>query len=133
MFFINAKEPITEDQKVTKILGCFENGIIYDWTSNEHERLAKLSYTEFMKEFRKRWLPNNWEQVVHTELMNSRLKPPQSFEDWADQVLLQNVLLQNTASHMNDDQLQIQLAVALDEELRTMASDDTDIAQTTDL
>jgi hypothetical protein len=85
-----------------------------------------------MKEFRAHWLPDKWEQTVHTEILNSCLRPPQRFEDWADQILSNNVSLQNTASHMNDEQLRIQLMAALDDELHTLVTDNN-ISEVSDL
>ena len=32
-YFINAKDGIPDDKKVMKILGCFEESVIDDWTS----------------------------------------------------------------------------------------------------
>ena len=36
-YFINAKDGVADDMKVTKILGCFKNNLIADWTSTEQE------------------------------------------------------------------------------------------------
>ena len=74
-FFINTKDTITEDNKVTKILGCFENTLVADWASTDWERLAKLKFDEFMKEFWSRWLPSNWEQIVRTQMLGTPLNP----------------------------------------------------------
>lgn len=123
-YFINAKDGVADDIKVTKILGCFENALVDDWASTERERLSALNFTEFMKEFRERWLPPNWEQMVRTQMLGTPLNPrTQKFEAWAAQVLSHNVSLRNTNSHMTDEKLRMQLEIMLDEELRTLASE----------
>ncbi|KAH9024699.1 hypothetical protein EDB85DRAFT_1870020 [Lactarius pseudohatsudake] len=129
-YFLNAKDGVPDDAKVTRIIGCFENSLIYDWAQEDCERLIKLTFTDFMKEFRLQWLPANWEQNVRTEMLNSRLDPSQKFDVWAAQILSYNVSLRNTKSHMTDDQLRTQLETALDEELRIIATDENINAET---
>ncbi|KAH9009482.1 hypothetical protein EDB85DRAFT_2162677 [Lactarius pseudohatsudake] len=123
-FFINAKDGVEDNEKVKRIIGCFENTLVDDWALCDSERLMALTFPEFMKQFRARWLPLNWEQAVRTQMLNSRLDPSQRFDAWSDQILSYNVSLRNTTSHMSDAQLRIQLEAALDEELRTMATDE---------
>ncbi len=72
-FFLNAKDGMPNDQKVAQILGVFDNGLISDWANTHKDRLVKLTFPEFMKEFCEQWLPDNWEQSVHTQMLNSRL------------------------------------------------------------
>ena len=123
-YFLNAKGGVTEEQKVTRIMGCFQNDLVDDWTQVEKTRLLALTFEEFMKEFRERWLPPNWEQAVRTQMLNTRLSPSQRFQPWAAQILSHNVSLRNTQSHMTDAQLRTQLEAALDEELRALAAEE---------
>lgn len=122
-YFLNAKDGVDDEKKVTRIIGCFENILVDDWAQVERDRLIELTFETFMKEFRRRWLPHNWEQAVRTKMPNSRLDPSQKFETWAAQILSHNVSLRNTTSHMNESQLRTQLEAALDEELRAMATE----------
>lgn len=111
-----------DEMKVTKILGCFKNNLIADWTSTEQERLAKLTFEDFMKEFRECWLPDDWEQIICVEMLGTRLDPKiHHFETWAVQIMSHNVLLRNTPSFLTDDQLHSQLDTMLDAELQTLA------------
>jgi hypothetical protein len=122
-FFLNSKEPITDAEKTAKVLGCFESNVVDDWAGTERDRLAALSFSDFMKAFRKRWLDHNWEHDVLTEIRTSRLVPPGSFDDWASKILSLNVSLRNTPSHLTEPEIRKQLDVALDVELRTLAKD----------
>ena len=108
--------------KVMKILGCFENNLIADWTSTEQEQLAKLTFEEFMKEFCECWLPDDWEQIIRVEMLGTCLDPKlHHFETWAAQIMLHNISLQNTPSFLTDEQLRLQLDIMLDAELQTLA------------
>ena len=132
-FFVNALDTIPEDKKVARILGCFRNSVIADWSRTERERLSKMTFGEFMIAFRKRWLPSKWEQTVRTELMNSRLYSSQTFDDWTQHVLSLNVSLQGTPSHMSDAQLKAQLENAQDNELRVMVLAEAEISKISEL
>ena len=119
---MNIKGGVADDQKVRKLLGSFKNTLIQDWMSTETDRLIQLSFTDFMDEFRERWLPTNWEQNVLTQMLGSHLDPArQTFEAWASQILSHNVSLRKTKSHMTEEALRRQLEIMLDEELRTLA------------
>lgn len=50
-YFINTKDRVTNKAKVTKILGCFEESMVDDWTSTNQEQLMKMTFPDFMKEF----------------------------------------------------------------------------------
>lgn len=63
------KELIANDKKVAKILSCFELNIVVEWMSTDWEHLIEKTFTEFMKEFCTYWLPNNWEQMVLTQML----------------------------------------------------------------
>ena len=133
VYFMNVKGGVPDDQKVTKLLGSFRNTLIDDWMSTETDRIVQLSFTEFMDEFRERWLPTNWEQSILTQMLGNHLDPTkQTFEAWAAQILSHNVSLRKTKSHMTDEALRRQLEIMLDEELRTLACE-TNVAEITNL
>ena len=122
VYFMNVKGGVTDDQKVKKLLGSFKNTLVNDWMSTECDRLIQLPFSDFMEEFRERWLPANWEQTVLTQMLGKHLDPAKStFEAWAAQILSHNVSLRGTKSHMTDKALRRQLEIMLDEELRTLA------------
>ena len=51
-YFINTKGGIEDNLKVSRILRCFENDLINDWILVNRERFTKLSFKDFMIEFR---------------------------------------------------------------------------------
>ena len=118
-YYMNAKGGVQDGQKVTKILGCFENPLVNDWILVNRSRLRTLTFEEFMVEFRQRWLARNWEEDVAMHILSSRLDPKQmTFEEWAAQLQTWNVALRGTDSHIDDDQMRRQLDANLDTELR---------------
>jgi hypothetical protein len=120
-FFMNAKGGITDGQKVTRLFGSFKNPLINDWISCERTTLATLSFPEFMKEFRRLWLPTNWENAVKAQVLGSRLDPSKDkFEIWVAHVQTLNATLRGTSSHLNNEQLLLRLEVNLDEDLRLL-------------
>jgi hypothetical protein len=133
VFFLNGKEYIPDDRKVAKILGCFEQDFVAEWASTEREHLIKKTLEEFLKEFRTRWLPNDWEQKITTLMISTRLDlTKQTFADWSSQILSHNICLRNYPAHMDEKALRTQLYVMLDEELRILSSE-TKISEITEL
>ena len=123
-YFVNAKGGIEDDVKVSRILGCFENDLVNDWISVNKERFTTLSFTEFMVEFRARWLPHDWEQSLRSKILSARLFPKkQRFEEWAASIQSLNVSLRGTTSHLDDDRIRLQLEAGLDEDLQIAARD----------
>ena len=123
-YFVNAKGGIEENLKVSRILGCFENDLVNDWISVNHERFTLLTFVEFMKEFRSRWLPHDWEQSIRAKILSACLFPKkQCFEEWAAFIQSLNVSLRGTPSHLDDDRIRLQLEAGLDEDLQTAARD----------
>ena len=123
-YFVNAKGEIDDNIKVSCTLGCFENDLINNWISFNCEHFTVLTFPEFMTKFRSRWLPYNWEQMLHGKILSARLYPKkQCFEDWASQIQSLNVSLQGTVSHLDDDHICLQLEAGLDKDLQTIARD----------
>ena len=122
-FFLNAKGGIKEDQKVLRLLGCFANPLIRDWIAGKRSELSALTFPDFMKAVRKRWLPSNWEEATKTKMLSYRLEPDkEKFENWVVKIQKLNVALRGTTSYCDDDELRTQLALNIDPELRSKAS-----------
>jgi hypothetical protein len=124
-FFMNVKGGIADAQKVIRLFGSFENPLINDWISCERATLATLTFPEFMKEFRRLWLPTNWEHAVKSQVLGSRLhSSKEKFETWVAHVQTLNATLRGTSSHLNNEQLRFRLEANLDGDLRTLAYDE---------
>ena len=125
IFFMHAKGRISEEQKVTRLFRSFKNPYINVWISREHATLAALTFPDFMKEFRRRWLPKNWEITLQTKVLGTLLDPTkETFNEWVRHVQILNITLRGTPEQLSDTQLRAQLQANLDEELRTMVYDE---------
>jgi hypothetical protein len=125
VFFLNAKGGIEEDQKVSRILGCFHDSRVRNWAICEEARLKALSFDEFLTALRRRWLDPDWEYALVMQILGSRLNPAkEEFETWAVRIQKLNVTLRGTTSRLSDSQLRFQLEAALDEDLRILAAEE---------
>ena len=123
-YFMYAKG-ISEEQKVARLLGSFKNPDIKAWIIMNRTTLAALTFPDFMKEFRRQWLPEGWENTVRAEVLRSHLDPTkETFEAWVTHVQTLNIVLRGTPEHLSDTQLRVQLEANLDKELRTMVYDE---------
>ena len=124
-FFMYAKGGIREEQKVARLFGSFQSQRIKDWIIVNDTTLTALTFPEFMKEFRRRWLPKHWEITLQAKVLRTTLDPTkETFETWVRDVQILNIGLRGTPEHVSETQLRAQLEANLDEELRTMANDE---------
>ena len=56
-YYMNAKGGIEDDQKVTKILSCFESPLINNWILVNHAWLKALTFENFMSELQSKMAP----------------------------------------------------------------------------
>jgi hypothetical protein len=125
IYFANAKGGLDEKLRTTHILSCFQGSVVHDWAAANFDTLAALDFPDFINAFRKRFLPKDWENTVKEHILGARLDPTKErFETWAHRLQKLNVTLRGTASHLDDTQLQAQLAAGLDSDLRLMATYD---------
>ena len=85
----------------------------------------ELSFDDFMKEFRLKWLMNDWEQDIHNRVLD--MKQVGLFWEWAVKMRLLNTLLCGTPTHLDDAALLNQLKANL-EPLLSHACDDERIS-----
>ena len=124
MFFVNAKGGVTDDQKVARVLGCFMDALVRDWVDCEMNTLIALSFPDFMKTFRERWLSPNWEHEITAQILGARLDPIKDrFENWVTRIQKLNVTLRGTTSHLDNVKLRAQLEAGLDLDLHILAAD----------
>jgi hypothetical protein len=55
-FFMNTKGGVEDNQKVSKILGCFHDPLVWDWVTCEEATLEALSFNDFLTTLQKYWL-----------------------------------------------------------------------------
>jgi hypothetical protein len=88
-----------------------QDPLISDWYWMAHEMFDLLLFDEFMKEFRVKWLPNDWEQDIRRRVLGTKQAGP--CWEWAVKMRLLNTLLHGTATHLDDTSLLNQLKANL--------------------
>ncbi|KAI5991228.1 hypothetical protein EDD15DRAFT_2169563, partial [Pisolithus albus] len=92
--FFSLKGIAASDQ-VLKVAGSLLDPRVQDWYSNNRTRLVALSFSAFMTEVRKYWLPSTWAAQVRTKMLSSS-QGTKAFHHWAVEVESLNVLLRGS-------------------------------------
>ncbi|KAF8225990.1 hypothetical protein L208DRAFT_1304167, partial [Tricholoma matsutake] len=80
-FFQNKKIP--KDERVVAIIYNFESSSVQSWVNTHHDRLL-LTFSAFLLEFKKKFLPENWQDdLVATQIS---VQSSQSFLAWMEAV-----------------------------------------------
>lgn len=126
--YFRAKK-IAANEQVASIVGNMLDDLVADWYWTDEDRINKLSFDEFTKEMRSKWLEKGWEQQVRRCVLGTK-QGGDAFWDWAVRMRGLNALLCDTASHLTDDVLWNQLEANLKPALSIACDDDGANAQT---
>jgi hypothetical protein len=105
---------IAEDKQVRMIAAGLKDMRIHDWFSADHACLCSLTFLDFLVEFRRNYLEDDWEETMHRELL-SMMQGSASFWEFAVSVQAKNSLLTGTSSHLEEDKLHHQLEATMEE------------------
>lgn len=120
-FFANAKGGVTDDMKVTRILPGFKDPILRGWISSDRAHLSAMTFANFMKLLRSKFLSNQWEDELLSKILRDHLRNGQDFLTWATKLQQQNCILRNTPSQLDDKRLREQISIGVDMDLRIAA------------
>ncbi|KAJ7243929.1 hypothetical protein B0H12DRAFT_1236287 [Mycena haematopus] len=118
--------------QVGVILGCFEDTKINNWLRPDatRTRLLALTFTEFMIEFRKKFLRADWVESTRRQVLSSRQKEEESFDDWSTTIISLVALLNNDATNasitLDDKRVRHTLEAGMLPELNHRYSKDAD-------
>lgn len=101
--FFEGKE-IAPDKQVRKILAGLRDDRIQEWISIDRDEILGLTFADFMVEFKAGFLPEDWEEITHIELLAMQ-QGSDSFWDFGVKVQSKNALLRDTESFLDKDQL----------------------------
>lgn len=96
---------IAEADQVATIAPSFQDSGVANWYLTNEARLVKLSFTDFIKEFRKRFFKRNWADNLRTELELYNMTDDDRFDVWIEKVERLNELLTDTEYHLPDTEL----------------------------
>ena len=116
-YFVNTKTLIPEDKKV---IHMFQDPLIHDWITSSHQHLSTLWFPDFINKLWAEFLPQDWEDKVWSQILNSHLSLSQSFNSWANSLQALNCTLRGTKSHLTPSCLQEQIEANIDDELQIL-------------
>ncbi|KAI0085111.1 hypothetical protein BDY19DRAFT_876849, partial [Irpex rosettiformis] len=90
---------VKDEKKVTHAGTGFQDLLVRDWYRSDIVRLRALSWEDFTKEFKARWLPSDWDVKARNELTRRRQSNDDSFKDWVVKIETLNAVLKDTPSH----------------------------------
>jgi hypothetical protein len=95
---------IEADKQVCKILACLQDSHVQGWISVDHDHFLALSFADFMTKFCAVYLPKDWEEITHIELLGMT-QGNLAFRDFSIDVQSKNALLRNTPSYLTKELL----------------------------
>ncbi|KAJ7349403.1 hypothetical protein DFH08DRAFT_697561, partial [Mycena albidolilacea] len=118
---------VPEAQQVSNILGSFRDPRYIAWLrpSGERSRVKNLSFDDFMSELREKYLPVDWEAVTRNEILSSRMKESQTFDEFYTEIIGLGSLLEGTDSALDDTRLRHTLEAGMCADLEVEYREDT--------
>jgi len=120
--FFRNKEGLKSKDYIARIAGGLQDPLISDWYWTAHEVFDVLSFNDFMKEFRLKWLPNDWEQDICCRVLGT--KQASLFWEWAVKIRSLNTLLCGMPTHLDNTSLLNQLEANLEPSLSRACDDE---------
>jgi len=98
------------------IVGGLLDSRIADWINSDCAHIIKLSFANFMVEFRTAYLNGDWEEDTCCEVLGMT-QGSSIFWDYTVSLQAKNSLLCGTASHLSDEQIHHQLGAGMETRL----------------
>src|SRR6267378_5454112 len=98
------------------IIGGLLDSCVADWIDADCTCIVELSFGDFMKEFKKGYLDDDWEENMCCEVLGMS-QPMNTFWDYAVSLQSKNSLLRGTPSHLSDEQIRHQLEAGMENHL----------------
>jgi len=110
--YFRNKEGLEPKDYVAHVAGGLQDPLIADWYWTSQAMFDVMSFDDFMKEIRNKWLPNDWEQDIRRRVLGT--KQSGAFWEWAVKMRSLNTLLHGTPMHLDDVGLLNQLKANLE-------------------
>lgn len=120
-FEVKELDDADDKKRITHAMTGVQNMLMRDWYQNDRDRIKALKWTEFLKEFRDRWLPPHWEQKTRKLLTCARQGSSDAFKDWIVRVETINSYLVGTPSHKDEAQFRAHIESVLCDRLTQLA------------
>jgi len=113
--YFDTKDIVPEKQ-VWKIMAGLRDTRVQDWVSINCERLLALTFAALMTEFKKLYLPKDWEEITRIKLLQMH-QGNDMFWNFAIQVQTKNSIFIDTPSYLDQDQLCNQIEASMNSKL----------------
>ncbi|KAJ3495874.1 hypothetical protein NLJ89_g10566 [Agrocybe chaxingu] len=113
------KASTAEGDKTSAITNCFRGLNVQNWLTMNVGRftVADVTFKNFMKEMRGRFLSRNWETNILRTIVYSRMPDEELFDNWANRVIFGNNMIQTETRKLKEDELRHILSMHLSEPL----------------
>jgi hypothetical protein len=106
---------VAENDRVMAVIYNFESSSVQSWVNANHARLTALTFPLFMIEFKKKFLPRNWQDdLISTQIAMQGLVP---FLTWTETVREANSA--KSDYHIEEDKLRAHFVPRLSPALKT--------------
>jgi len=102
-FFLNAKELIADDKKVSKVTGGLQNSCISIYIRNNQACLHTLNFMDFMIKLHESFLPADWDKDTLQKILAARMSLDQSFNNFCTEIMTSNNLLRDGPLYLSED------------------------------
>ncbi|KAJ7723298.1 hypothetical protein DFH07DRAFT_705298, partial [Mycena maculata] len=119
---------IAADKQVAMILGCFMDPHFTNWfrPNTERKRLIALTLPDFLEEVKEKFLDDDGETQVRTDILSMRQTTDQSFDEFATSLIGHTSLLADTAP-IPDTQIRLHLEAGMSDDLRFVCLRNTEL------
>ena len=107
------QQPVPSSADVALVVASLQNMCQANWVQADKACLLTYSFNMFLTEFKNTFLPVNWETNTHIAILNTCQKVSNPFNAFAYSVQAQNMSLEGTESHMNQEVVKIHFNVAM--------------------
>lgn len=119
MDFFRVNKKILLEDCMAAILPGLKDMRAQDWVAMHGDQLAEMSFTDFVKEMQKEFLPDGWDDELHAKIQSLQLKVSNLFPTWVNDIRHLNIILHNTEYHFSESNLWLQLDSLLDADLQS--------------
>ncbi|KAF8963683.1 hypothetical protein BDZ97DRAFT_1819911, partial [Flammula alnicola] len=106
-FFAKRKIPEADEVREIVTSNCFKKDRIKHWIKINRAKLLEADYTfdMLLASLRKLFLVADWDQDILREVVNAKMRPDETFQDYSSRVLRGNNLLTGTTACLDEDTL----------------------------
>lgn len=119
------EKDIADNKRVAKILGGLQDTLARNWYLTNAATLKALTWEEFLKKMKKRFLHPRWVDNLGSEMLAIRQGEGEAFNAFSERMLKYNAVLRETSAALDDEHFIRQITAAMCPDLRAAVIDET--------